>query len=58
MKAKKWVLVQQFSGIPTEENLKLIEFDLPDELQENGINARRYIYLLVRRLLLYNNIYG
>ena len=58
MKAKKWVLVKQFSGIPTEENLKLIEFDLPDELQENGINARRYIYLLVRRLLLYNNIYG
>ena len=58
MKAKKWVLVKQFSGIPTEENLKLIEFDSPDELQENGINARRYIYLLVRRLLLYNNIYG
>ena len=37
MKAKKWVLAKQFLGLPTGENLKLVEFDLPDELKEEGI---------------------
>ena len=36
MKAKKWILEKAFSGLPTGENLKLIEYDLPDELKENG----------------------
>jgi len=29
--------VKPFSGIPTEENIKLEEFDLPVELKENEI---------------------
>lgn len=36
MKAKKWILQKQFSETPTQENLKLVEFDLPDELQPGG----------------------
>jgi hypothetical protein len=36
MKAQKWVLAKKFAGFPTEENIKLVEFDLPNELQENG----------------------
>lgn len=37
MKAKKWVLAKSFSGIPTDENLKLVEFELPDELQPGEV---------------------
>jgi NADPH-dependent curcumin reductase CurA len=37
MIGKRWVLVKPFSGIPTEENLKLEEFNLPDELNENEV---------------------
>ena len=37
IKGKKWILAKQFSGIPTDENLKLVEFELSDELQEDGI---------------------
>jgi hypothetical protein len=37
IKGKKWILAKQFSGLPTDENLKLVEYELPDELQEDGI---------------------
>ena len=36
MKAKKWVLVKHFDGEPKEEDLQLVEEDLPDDLKENG----------------------
>lgn len=35
MKAKKWILAKQFEGEPKEENIQLVEFELP-ELQANG----------------------
>ena len=37
MKAKKWILQQHFVGEPKEEDLKLVEEDLPDELKENEV---------------------
>lgn len=37
MKIKKWILVKHFEGEPSDENLKLVEEYLPDELKENGI---------------------
>lgn len=37
MKAQKWVQVKPFSGEPSEDNLKLVEFDLADELQQDGM---------------------
>lgn len=36
MKAKRWILVQHFDGVPKEDDLKLIEEDLP-ELKDNEI---------------------
>ena len=33
MKAKKWILAKQFVGEANDENIKLVEFDLPDELE-------------------------
>ena len=42
MKAKKWVLVKHFEGEPKEEDLQLVEEDLPDELKENGISKKFY----------------
>ena len=35
MQAKKWVLVKHFDGEPKDEDLKLVEEELPD-LKENG----------------------
>ena len=35
MKARKWVLVKHFDGEPKDENLELVEEELPD-LKENG----------------------
>ena len=35
MKAKKWVLVKHFDGVPKEENLEIQEEELP-ELQDGG----------------------
>jgi len=35
MKAQKWILDKGFSGYPTDENIKLVEFELP-ELKEGG----------------------
>lgn len=37
MKAKKWILVKHFEGEPKDEDLQLVEEDLPDELKENEI---------------------
>lgn len=37
MKAKKWILSKGFHGLPSKDNLKLIEFDLQDELKDGGI---------------------
>ena len=36
MKAQKYVLAKAFSGTPTEENIVLVDFELDDELKENG----------------------
>ena len=36
MKARKWVMVKHFDGEPKEEDLQLVEEELPDELKENG----------------------
>jgi hypothetical protein len=36
MKGKKWILVKEFNGQPTLENLSLVEYDLPDELKPSG----------------------
>ena len=47
MKAKKWILAQPLSNPLKEEDLKLVEFDLPDELQPGGITS----YYLVLPLL-------
>jgi prostaglandin reductase 1 len=46
MKAKKWILAKQFKGVPTEENLQLVEEDLPDELKPNEILLQA-VYLSV-----------
>lgn len=43
MKAQKWILAKQFSGVPTDENIKLVEFDLPDELKENGFENLKFL---------------
>ncbi len=45
MKAKKWVLVKKFDGVPTEENIKLVEFELDEELKENGL--LKYFELII-----------
>lgn len=37
MKARKWVLVQHFDGEPKDEDLQLVEEELPDELQEGEV---------------------
>ena len=40
MKAKKWIIAQALSKNPLkEEDIKLVEFDLPDELQPGGITS-------------------
>lgn len=36
MKSKKWILAKAFSGVPSEENLKLVEFELKDDLHTGG----------------------
>ena len=36
MKGHKWIYAKPFDGLPTEENLQLVEFDVPDQLGENG----------------------
>jgi len=38
MKAKKWVLVKHFHGEPQDDNLELVEEELP-ELKQNGFNS-------------------
>lgn len=35
--AKKWILKKDFNGQPSEENLQMSEFDMPDHLHENEI---------------------
>ena len=36
-KGKRWIVAKAFAGKPTEENLQLEEFDLPESLNENGL---------------------
>lgn len=36
MKAQKWVLVQHFNGEPKDEDLQLTDFEISDNLNENG----------------------
>jgi hypothetical protein len=38
MKAQKWILAKPFSGVPAKDNFELVEFEIPDELKENGKN--------------------
>ncbi len=35
-KGKRWIVVKDFEGYPKDENLRLEEFELPNELKENG----------------------
>ena len=51
MKAQKYVLAKAFSGAPTEENIKLIEFELDDELKENGQIKQTFILKFVSNVL-------
>lgn len=37
MKAYKYVLKKSFSGMPSDENIELVEFELKDELDDMGI---------------------
>ncbi|CAF0752987.1 unnamed protein product [Brachionus calyciflorus] len=46
MKAKKWILVKDFCGTPSEENLKLVDFDHRDKLEENEVLLQA-VYLSV-----------
>jgi prostaglandin reductase 1 len=46
MKAQKWILAKKFNGDPTSENIKLVEFDLPDELQPGEVLLQA-VYLTV-----------
>lgn len=46
MKAKKWVLVKHFEGEPKDEDLQLVEHDLPDDLKENEVLLEA-VYLTV-----------
>jgi hypothetical protein len=36
MRAQKWILEKHFDGEPKEEDLQLVEEDLPDQIEENG----------------------
>jgi prostaglandin reductase 1 len=36
MKAKRWILANHFDGFPKEDDLKLVEEDLP-ELKDNEV---------------------
>ena len=40
MIGKKWILTQHFLGSPKEEDLKLVEEELPEELKENGTKLK------------------
>lgn len=46
MKGKKWVLVKHFDGAPKDSDFELVEFDLPEELQENEVLLEA-VYLTV-----------
>ncbi|RNA22612.1 prostaglandin reductase 1 [Brachionus plicatilis] len=46
MKAKKWILSKNFCGQPTEENLSLVEFEIPEQLKENEVLLQA-VYLSV-----------
>jgi hypothetical protein len=35
-KGKRWIVDKDFEGYPKDENLRLEEFDLPEELNQNG----------------------
>ena len=36
LKGKKWVLAKESSGILAEENFKLVEYEVSEDLKENG----------------------
>lgn len=57
MKGKKWILAKQFSGVPTDENLKLVEYDLPDEMQPGGMlmNPKYCTHMLLRLFFIFNS---
>ena len=46
MKAKKWILAKQWNGVPNEENLQLIEEEIPDELKRDEVLLQA-VYLSV-----------
>jgi hypothetical protein len=39
MKGQKWVYAKPFEGEPKEDDLQLVEFDLPEQLDQNGLFA-------------------
>lgn len=51
IKGKKWVVAKPFFGPLTDENLKLVEYDVPEELQPGGMTHLSIIYLIYNYLL-------
>ena len=45
VKARKWVLVKQFSGFPKDSDLELQEEELP-ELNDGGEHSRIWLKLV------------
>jgi hypothetical protein len=54
MKAQKWVLAKGFTGYPTDENVKLVEFELP-ELREGGILFQIHFFNRLIWLIFHSN---
>ena len=50
VKGKKWILSKSFSGNPTDENLQLLEYELPNELQKDGIILYHWSRILMEFL--------
>ena len=44
IKGKKWIVAKPFFGPLTDENLKLVEYDVPEELQPGGMTHLCIIY--------------
>lgn len=56
MRAKKWIIAQPLSNPLKEEDLKLVEFDLPDELQPEGITITSHYLISILLYLMISSI--
>lgn len=55
MKGQKWILEKNFVGEPKDEDLQLVEEDLPDELQENQVLTEALFLSVDPYMRLYTN---